>query len=67
MKITRRKLGAALIAPAALLAQPPAPPPIPSNPEEELAAIREQNRRNAQALDEVRVPMTVEPAFQFKA
>jgi len=66
MKITRRKWGAVVIAPAALLAQSQ-PPPIPSNPEEELAAIREQNRRNAQALDEFRVPMSAEPAFQFRA
>ena len=66
MKITRRRFGAAVIAPAALLAQTP-PPPIPSNPEEELAAFRDQNRRNAQALDEFRVPMAAEPAFQFKA
>src|SRR6185369_7404674 len=66
MKITRRRLAAAIIAPAALLAQTP-PPPIPANAEEELAAIREQNRRNSQALDEISVPMAVEPAFQFKA
>lgn len=66
MKITRRRLAAAVIAPAALLAQTPQPP-VPANPEEELAAARDQNRRNAQALDEFRVPMAVEPAFQFKA
>ena len=65
MKITRRKLGAVVLAPAALLAQTPAP--IPANPEEELAAMREQNRRNAQALNEFEVPMAAEPAFQFKA
>ena len=66
MKITRRGLATAIMAPAALLAQAP-PPPIPANPEEEMTAAREQNRRNAQALDEFRVPMAVEPAFQFKA
>ncbi len=66
MKISRRKLAMAMITPAALLAQTPQPP-IPANPEEELAAIREQNRRNSQALDEFPVPMAAEPAFQFKA
>ena len=65
MKITRRKLGAAVLAPAALLAQ--APPPIPANAEEELAAVREQNRRNAEILDKFQVPMAAEPAFVFKA
>jgi len=65
MKITRRKLAAALISPAAMLAQ--TPPPIPANPTEELAAAREQNRRNAQTLDEFPLPMPVEPAFHFKA
>ena len=66
MKMTRRKLGAAVLAPAALLAQAP-PPSIPSSPDEELAAVRAQNRSNAQALDKVRVPMSAEPAFVFKA
>jgi hypothetical protein len=67
MKITRRSLGAAVIAPAALLAQTQTPPPIPANPEEELAAMKELNRRNLKALDEFHLPMAVEPAFQFKA
>ena len=65
MKITRRKLAAAL-APAALLAQAPQPP-IPSNPDEELAATRAQNQRTSQALDKFAVPMAVEPATVFKA
>jgi hypothetical protein len=65
MKITRRRLGMAVIAPAALAAQTPAP--IPSTAEEELAAARQQNKLNAQALDKFRVAMAVEPAFQFKA
>ena len=65
MKITRRQLAKAALAPAALAAQ--TPPPIPANAQEELAAIREQNKQNAQALDKVSVPMALEPAFQFKA
>jgi len=66
MKITRRRLGAAVLAPAALLAQPPAPP-IPATREEELAAVNAQNRRNAAALDQFKLPMSAEPAFLFKA
>jgi hypothetical protein len=65
MKITRRRLGMAVIAPAALAAQ--APPAIPSTAEEELAAVRQQNKLNAQALEKFSVPMALEPAFQFKA
>ena len=67
MKITRRQLTA--LAPAALLAQsqPPTPPPIPANPEEELAAARAQNQRNSAALEKFSIAMSAEPAFQFKA
>jgi hypothetical protein len=65
MKITRRRLAMAALAPAALPAQ--TPPPIPANREEELAAVREQNRRNAEALDKFKVPVAAEPAFVFKA
>jgi hypothetical protein len=68
MKITRRELAAAVLAPSALLAQtPPQPPPIPSSPEEELAAVKDQNRRYSEALDKFPLPMAAEPAFQFKA
>jgi hypothetical protein len=65
MKITRRKLAAAVAAPAVMLGQAPSPP-IPTNREEELAAMREQNRRNGEVLDKVKVPMSAEPAFIFK-
>lgn len=65
MKITRRRLGQAMLAPAVLAAQ--TPPPIPSNAEEELAAVRQQNKLNSQTLEQFRVPMALEPAFQFKA
>ena len=72
MKITRRKLGAAVmiapIAPAVLAQTPPsAQPPIPANPEAELAAMKEQNKRYSEVLDKIQVPMAAEPAFQFKA
>lgn len=68
MKITRRKLAAVALAPALLAQTPPSqtPPPIPSNPEEELAAARAQNQRNSQALDKFAVPIATEPATVFK-
>jgi hypothetical protein len=65
MIITRRRFGAAALAPAAAFAQ--TPPPIPSSPEEELAAVKAQNRRNTETLDQFQVPMAAEPAFVFKA
>ena len=65
MKITRRQLAVAALAPAALAAQNP--PPVPANPEEEMAAARAQNQRNSAALEKFAVPMDAEPAFQFKA
>jgi hypothetical protein len=63
-RITRRTLAGAILTPAAL-AQTQAP--IPRTPDEELAAIREQNGRNSEALAKLQVPIATEPAFQFKA
>ena len=66
MKITRRRLAAATLAPAAAMAQ--APPAAPSeSPEELLKNAREQVRRNGESLAKFQVPMSTEPAFQFKA
>jgi len=64
-KLTRRQLAAVLSAPA-LLAQTPAPP-LPQNADEELKAVRDQNRANAAQLDKFPLPMSVEPAVHFKA
>ena len=58
MKLTRRELPAALVAPAAALAQAPA--------NEDLKAAREQTRRTGETLAKFEVPMATEPAFQFK-
>jgi hypothetical protein len=68
MKLTRRQLAAA-IAPAALAsAQTPAPqPPAPQRPADDLAAARELLKTTANALGSVKLPIAVEPAFQFKA
>ena len=65
--MTRRQL--VLTTPVALLAQTPqAPrPALPQNAEEELAAAREQQHRNADLLAKVAVPQSTEPAVHFKA
>jgi hypothetical protein len=65
VKFTRRKLAAALAAPAAAaLAQPQTPP---SAPGDEWKAARERIASAAGALATEEVPMATEPAFQFKA
>ena len=75
-KLTRRQWAAALGSAAALTsaagltsgaeqAQTPQQP-APS-PEAELQAARDQVKANVTALLEIEVPMTTEPAFQFKA
>jgi hypothetical protein len=64
MKFTRREWAAAL-ASATALAQTPAP--VPPTPEAELQAARDQVAANVTALRAIEVPMTTEPAFQFKA
>ncbi len=63
MKITRRKLAAAVLGPAAAAAaqtQPPAEAPL-------VKAARDRNQANSAALAKVDLPMATEPAFQFKA
>lgn len=69
MKITRRKLAAALVTPvlapalpqAAALAQTETPAGDP------LAAAKARLQANREALAKESVPMSTEPAFQFKA
>ena len=67
MKITRRAM-AAVLASIGAQAQTPAQPvqPLPS-PEGELESAREQVRANVTALSQFEVPMSTEPAFEFKA
>jgi hypothetical protein len=75
--MTRRTV--LLSTPAALLAQAPpgdpnppqtspsqSPPPLPQTPEEELKAALEQQRRAAEQLGAVKLPMSTEPACHFK-
>jgi hypothetical protein len=49
-----------------LLAQTPAPP-LPQNADDELKAVRDQNRRISEQLAKFPLPMTAEPATRFKA
>jgi len=65
MKITRRKLAAAVAASvtAPLLAQAPAP----RTPDQELQAARDRMKSNGDKLAAQSVPMSTEPAFQFRA
>jgi len=65
MKITRRKLAAALATAAALPAQTPQPQTAPAA--DDLQTARDRMRANANALANQKLPMATEPAFQFKA
>jgi hypothetical protein len=67
--ITRRAWGGAMLAAAAAAAQTPpgAAPSTPANPNDELQAARDQNRRGSEALAKVPLPMDTEPAFHFTA
>jgi len=64
MVLTRRRLAAALLAPAAA-ALPQTPPQ--TTPRDELAAARQHMKDNAAALGKIEIAMSLEPAFQFKA
>jgi hypothetical protein len=64
-QFTRRQLAAAVVGSAALLGQ--TPPPLPANPEEEIAAIRTQLRANSELLAKFDLPISTEPAAHFKA
>jgi hypothetical protein len=64
-KLTRRQLAAALSTSAVLLAQAPAP--LPSNPDEEIKAVKDSFQQNMQQLAKFDLPMFVEPAVHFKA
>jgi len=62
MQLTRRKLAAAVLVPAAV-ALPQTPQPQP----DELAAARQRMKDNAGGLAKIDTPMSLEPAFHFKA
>jgi hypothetical protein len=66
MKVTRRKLAAALAGSAVVAATQAQPQAVESN-DELLKAARERIRNNSELLARQEVPMSTEPAFQFKA
>ncbi len=63
MKLNRRQLMKAAASASALAAraQQPAPEADPTK------AARDANQRNSETLAKFEVPMSTEPAFQFKA
>ena len=63
MDISRRQLAAVVLASTAA-AQ--APPVANAEPQGNVDAARLRQRAVAQAIARVPIPMTVEPAFQFK-
>jgi hypothetical protein len=64
IKITRRKLAAALISSPALTSMALAQTAAPAAP---LQAAKDRIKANGDALAKEQVPMAIEPAFQFKA
>jgi hypothetical protein len=67
MQVTRRKLSKILTAGAAAAAAvKPAPQTAPPAENQDLRAAREELRANALRIALVKLPMSTEPAFQFK-
>jgi hypothetical protein len=65
MKLTRRKLAAALVSATAAAAQQPQPAQPSDN--DLLKAARDRQQANAASVAAAPIPMSTEPAFQFKA
>jgi len=65
-KLSRRQLAVAVAAPV-LLAQTQVPPPIPQNADDELKAVRTQNRQISDLLAKFPMLITIEPCTHFKA
>lgn len=61
MKVTRRELAISLAGAAALAADAQTTPADPT------VAARDAVEKNSQALAKFAIPMSTEPAFQFKA
>lgn len=67
LKITRRDLAAVLGSAASASAVVHAQQAPASQPEELNAMAKDQIRKDTEALAKVDLPMSTEPAFQFKA
>jgi hypothetical protein len=66
MRVTRRKLAQILTAAAAATTTLDAAPQAPSA-DEDLRSARADLRSNALRIAQVKLPMSAEPAFRFKA
>jgi hypothetical protein len=62
MDISRRQLAGVILASTAAAQAPPKP-----QPDTEIDTARLRQRAAAQAIARIMLPMTTEPAFQFKA
>ena len=67
MKLTRRRLAAAVLAPLAAEAIAQTQPASPGTPDDEIKAARDRLKSNADTLSRQAIPMAIEPAFRFKA
>jgi len=68
MELSRRQLAGVILAgTAAAQAPAPQPPTTTQSADTELETARSARRTAAQIIARVPLPMTVEPAFQFKA
>jgi hypothetical protein len=65
MDISRRQLAGVILAGTAVAQAPP--PPTAQPADADLEAARSERRAAAQIIARVALPMTTEPAFQFKA
>ena len=67
MKLSRRELtlAAATALASTVSAQTPTAP-VGLSPEEQAKAAREANQRASETLAKFEIPMSTEPAFQFK-
>ena len=63
MKLSRRELAGALIAGTSLTVSAQNPPAVAEAAQNAADAIR----RNSEALAQVELPLSTEPAFQFRA
>jgi hypothetical protein len=67
MKITRRAMVAVLASVSAQAQIPARPAPAVEVTDAELQSTREQVKANVTALSQFEIPMSTEPAFEFKA
>ena len=67
MKITRRKLAVAALAPAAAVLAHATPQAPPASGEDLNALTQSLVRANSEILTKASIPISTEPAFAFKA